>query len=146
MATGFGDANDPLDYGDYYESLFAFENITFSEFIKKMEGPKIVIQFWMWPFFFWATFTVGILGNLMVAYIIIRKKEMWTRTNFYLLNLSIADSLYLLTAIPSSTYWTNYWPIGQFWCKFFLYYFNFVSIKSVSAIFKKIIRCSVTQV
>ena len=47
MATEYGDANDLLDYGDNYESLFGLENITFSEFIKKMEGPNIVIQFWM---------------------------------------------------------------------------------------------------
>ena len=35
MATEYGDANDLLNYGDNYESLFTLENITFSEFIKK---------------------------------------------------------------------------------------------------------------
>ena len=122
MDSEFGKDSELLDLVDNNDTLLALKNITFSEFIRKMEGPKIVMQFWMWPYFFWTAFAMGILGNMMVAYIIIRKKEMWTRTNFYLLNLSIADTMYLLTAIPSSTYWTNYWPCGQFWCKSHLFY------------------------
>ena len=111
-------SDDLLNYGHINYSLFGLENLTFSELVKKMEGRKIFIQFWMWPFFFWMTFSIGIIGNGMVGYIVIRKKQMWTRTNFYLLNLAVADILYLITTIPSTTYWTNYWPCGQFWCKF----------------------------
>ena len=117
---------DLLNNGDIYNyTLFRQGNLTFSELLKKKEGRKIFIQFWIWPLFFWMTFSVGILGNGMVGYIVIRKKQMWTRTNFYLLNLAVADILYLITAIPSTNYWTNYWPCGQFWCKFFLNYLQY---------------------
>ena len=107
--------------GDFYNyTIFRLGNVTFSELLNLREGRKILIHFWIWPLIFWTTFSIGILGNGMVVYVVSRKKQLWTKTNFYLLNLAIADIMYLLTAIPSTTYWTNYWPCGQFWCKFSL--------------------------
>ena len=104
--------------GDIYNyTIFRLGNVTFSELLKLREGRKILIHFWIWPLVFWMTFSIGILGNGMVAYIIIRKKQLWTKTNIYLLNLAIADIMYLLVAIPSTNYWSDYWPCGQIWCK-----------------------------
>ena len=99
-------------------SLYGLGNMTFSDFWADIKTPPIFINLWIWPFFFWITFLVGVVGNWMVIYVVVRTKQMRTVTNFFLLNLAIADILYLLTAIPSITYWTNYWPCGEFMCEY----------------------------
>ena len=60
---------------------------------------------------------IGIGGNWMVVYVTLRNKEMRTVTNLLLLNLAVVDILYLLTGIPKASYWTDYWPSGNFMCK-----------------------------
>ena len=72
----------------------------------------------IWPCFFWITFVIGMFGNWLVVYILFRKKNLRTVTNLYLLNLAVVDILYLMTTIPNTSFWTNYWPWGQFMCKY----------------------------
>ena len=110
------------DFSNY--TLFELHNFTFSDLIHALKEHHILLHLWIWPLFFWITFVIGIGGNWMVVYVILKKKQMRTVTNIFLLNLAIADILYLITAIPSITYWTDYWPCGEFMCK---YYFVFVS-------------------
>ena len=108
-----------LNYNDMNNTtFFGLGNMTFSDLWADLKVPKIFINFWIWPLFFWITFIIGIVGNWMVIYVVVRTKQMRTVTNLFLLNLAIADIMYLITAIPSTTYWTNYWPCGQFMCEY----------------------------
>ncbi|XP_029364962.1 somatostatin receptor type 5-like isoform X2 [Echeneis naucrates] len=63
-------------------------------------------------------FIVGFLGNTLAIYVVVRYTKMKTVTNMYILNLALADELYIL-GIPflgtNST--LSYWPYGDFFCK-----------------------------
>ncbi|XP_058510524.1 somatostatin receptor type 5-like [Solea solea] len=63
-------------------------------------------------------FIVGFLGNTLVIYVVIRYVKMKTVTNMYILNLALADELYIL-GIPflGTNSALSYWPYGDFFCK-----------------------------
>ncbi|XP_031728167.1 somatostatin receptor type 5-like [Anarrhichthys ocellatus] len=63
-------------------------------------------------------FIVGLLGNTLVIYVVIHYTKMKTVTNLYILNLALADELYIL-GIPflGTNSVLSYWPYGDFFCK-----------------------------
>ncbi|XP_035035518.1 somatostatin receptor type 5 isoform X2 [Hippoglossus stenolepis] len=63
-------------------------------------------------------FIVGFLGNTLVIYVVVRYAKMKTVTNMYILNLALADELYIL-GIPflGTNSVLSYWPYGDFFCK-----------------------------
>lgn len=63
-------------------------------------------------------FIVGLLGNTLVIYVVVRYTKMKTITNMYILNLALADELYIL-GIPflGTNSALSYWPYGDFFCK-----------------------------
>lgn len=63
---------------------------------------------------------VAIIGNILVITIVVRFKRMRTTTNYYLVNLAMADLLVVLMPV-----WvlvvdslTEFWVFGSFMCKF----------------------------
>ncbi|TWW70842.1 delta-type opioid receptor-like [Takifugu flavidus] len=77
-------------------------------------------------------FVVGLLGNCLVMYVIVRYTKMKTATNIYIFNLALADAL-VTTTMPfqSTDYMMNTWPFGEVVCKVFIsidYYNMFISI------------------
>ncbi|XP_020794520.1 somatostatin receptor type 5-like [Boleophthalmus pectinirostris] len=66
-------------------------------------------------------FIVGLLGNSLVIYVVVRYAKMKTVTNLYILNLALADELYIL-GIPFLTTQNvlYYWPYGEFLCKIYM--------------------------
>ncbi|XP_036387092.1 nociceptin receptor-like isoform X1 [Megalops cyprinoides] len=61
---------------------------------------------------------VGLLGNCLVMYVIIRYTKMKTATNIYIFNLALADSLVLATLpFQGADVFLGYWPFGNFLCK-----------------------------
>ncbi|KAG8007044.1 Somatostatin receptor type 5 [Nibea albiflora] len=63
-------------------------------------------------------FIVGLLGNSLVIYVVVRYAKMKTVTNMYILNLALADELYIL-GIPflGTNSVLSYWPYGNVFCK-----------------------------
>ncbi|XP_029014113.1 somatostatin receptor type 5-like [Betta splendens] len=63
-------------------------------------------------------FVVGLLGNTLVIYVVLRYAKMKTVTNMYILNLALADELYIL-GVPfiGTNSVISYWPYGEFLCK-----------------------------
>ncbi|XP_028267658.1 somatostatin receptor type 5-like isoform X2 [Parambassis ranga] len=63
-------------------------------------------------------FIVGFLGNTLAIYVMLRYAKMKTVTNMYILNLAVADELYIL-GIPflGTNSALSYWPYGDFFCK-----------------------------
>lgn len=63
-------------------------------------------------------FMVGLLGNTLAIYVVLRYAKMKTVTNMYLLNLALADELYIL-GLPFLTTQNvlSYWPFGEFLCR-----------------------------
>jgi tachykinin-like receptor len=75
--------------------------------------------------------TVALGGNLIVIWIVMAHKRMRTVTNYFLVNLAVADTLIsLLNTLFTSTFLVYQdWWYGDLWCKIA----NFVSICTMSA-------------
>uniref|UniRef100_A0A3P8SYW5 G-protein coupled receptors family 1 profile domain-containing protein n=1 Tax=Amphiprion percula TaxID=161767 RepID=A0A3P8SYW5_AMPPE len=63
-------------------------------------------------------FVVGLIGNTLAIYVVLRYAKMKTVTNIYILNLAVADELYIL-GLPFLTTQNvlSYWPFGSFLCR-----------------------------
>jgi allatostatin C receptor len=64
---------------------------------------------------------VGLFGNSLVIYVVLRFSKMQTVTNRYILNLAIADECFLI-GIPFllTTMYLNEWIFGPFLCKLYM--------------------------
>lgn len=64
---------------------------------------------------------VGLLGNTLVIYVVLRFSKMQTVTNMFLVNLAIADECFLI-GIPFlvTTMSLRYWPFGKIMCKAYM--------------------------
>ncbi|XP_076056453.1 somatostatin receptor type 2-like [Oratosquilla oratoria] len=67
------------------------------------------------------TFVVGLCGNSLVIYVVARFSKMQTVTNLYILNLALADELFVI-GIPflMVTFTLEYWPFGSIMCKLYM--------------------------
>lgn len=63
-------------------------------------------------------FVVGLMGNTLVIYVVLRYTKMQTVTNLYILNLAVADEFFLI-GIPflMVTSGLGFWPFGTIMCK-----------------------------
>ncbi|XP_048188560.1 somatostatin receptor type 5 [Perognathus longimembris pacificus] len=61
---------------------------------------------------------VGLSGNTLVIYVVLRHAKMKTVTNVYILNLAVADVL-LMMGLPflATQNAVSYWPFGPFLCR-----------------------------
>nr|CAH0098444.1 unnamed protein product [Daphnia galeata] len=66
-------------------------------------------------------FVVGLMGNTLVIYVVLRYTKMQTVTNLYILNLAVADECFLI-GIPfiMTTMGLGYWPFGNVMCKIYM--------------------------
>lgn len=75
-------------------------------------------------------FIIGIIGNSLVIYVVLRFAKMKTVTNLYILNLAVSDACFLVT-LPFiiSTTLLEHWIFGTAMCKIYnvLYSINFVT-------------------
>uniref|UniRef100_A0A4W3HMK5 Mu-type opioid receptor n=1 Tax=Callorhinchus milii TaxID=7868 RepID=A0A4W3HMK5_CALMI len=75
---------------------------------------------------------LGLIGNVLVMYVIIRYTKMKTATNIYIFNLAVADALATSTLpFQNVNYLMGTWPFGNHLCKLVMsidYYNMFTSI------------------
>ncbi|XP_048850795.1 somatostatin receptor type 1-like [Brienomyrus brachyistius] len=64
---------------------------------------------------------VGLTGNTMVIYVILKYAKMKTATNIYILNLAIADELFMFS-VPflATSAALQHWPFGSLMCRLVL--------------------------
>lgn len=64
---------------------------------------------------------VGLLGNTLVIYVVLRFSKMQTVTNLYIVNLAVADECFLI-GIPFliATMSLQLWPFGNVMCKLYM--------------------------
>ncbi|XP_042572920.1 somatostatin receptor type 5-like [Cyprinus carpio] len=67
-------------------------------------------------------FIVGLTGNSLAIFVVLRYTKMKTVTNMYILNLAVADELYIL-GLPFLTTHNvlTYWPFGNFLCRILMW-------------------------
>ncbi|KAG5263191.1 hypothetical protein AALO_G00283590 [Alosa alosa] len=65
-----------------------------------------------------SVFLFGLVGNTLAIYVVLRYAKMKTVTNTYILNLAVADQLFIL-GMPFLTTQNvlSYWPFGDFMCR-----------------------------
>ncbi|KAG8006357.1 Somatostatin receptor type 1 [Nibea albiflora] len=90
-----------MDYDDYYQ---------------EPDASKIII-----PSIYALVCCVGLTGNAMVIYVILKYAKMKTATNIYILNLAIADELFMLS-VPflATSAAVRHWPFGSLMCRLVL--------------------------
>uniref|UniRef100_A0A3P8SWJ8 Somatostatin receptor 1b n=1 Tax=Amphiprion percula TaxID=161767 RepID=A0A3P8SWJ8_AMPPE len=81
-----------------------------------VSGRKIII-----PSIYALVCCVGLTGNAMVIYVILKYAKMKTATNIYILNLAIADELFMLS-VPflATSAAVRHWPFGSLMCRLVL--------------------------
>ena len=72
--------------------------------------------------FYVIIFVIGLIGNILVIIAVLRHPKMKTVTNIYILNLAVADSLFLI-GLPFliATTIQQRWVFGFFMCKVFFF-------------------------
>lgn len=68
-------------------------------------------------------FLVGLVGNALVCVAVYRNHSMRTVTNYFIVNLAVADFLVILFCLPPTVLWdvTETWFFGKAMCKIVLY-------------------------
>ncbi|XP_044743977.1 tachykinin-like peptides receptor 99D, partial [Chrysoperla carnea] len=93
-----------------------------------------ILPWWrqvIWSILYSVMVIVATGGNLIVIWIVLAHKRMRTVTNYFIVNLSIADTMVsTLNVTFNYTYMLNsHWPFGRLYCKIA----QFVAILSISA-------------
>ncbi|KAK9873411.1 hypothetical protein WA026_022472, partial [Henosepilachna vigintioctopunctata] len=107
--------NDTDENSTDYIYTFNIEDI--EEFIYPKTWTWILISFHV------LVFVVGILGNFLVCVAVYRNHTMRTVTNYFIVNLALADFLVIIFCLPPTVVWdvTMTWFFGVFMCKLVLF-------------------------
>ncbi|XP_023221358.1 somatostatin receptor type 2-like [Centruroides sculpturatus] len=81
--------------------------------------PAIVLEFA--KILYGIVCIVGLCGNALVIYVVIRFSKMQTVTNMYIFNLALADEMFII-GLPFllTTMIFQSWPFGQVMCKIYM--------------------------
>ncbi|XP_017041704.1 tachykinin-like peptides receptor 99D [Drosophila ficusphila] len=93
-----------------------------------------VVPWWrqvLWSLLFGGMVIVATGGNLIVVWIVMTTKRMRTVTNYFIVNLSIADAMVSSLNVTFNYYYMldGDWPFGEFYCKLS----QFIAMLSVCA-------------
>lgn len=111
-------------------SLWSTDNYTFNitEYMNDTNSTDLelrnqfILPWWrqmIWSLLFAGMIIVATGGNLIVIWIVLAHKRMRTVTNYFLVNLSIADAMVsTLNVTFNYIYMLNsHWPFGTLYCK-----------------------------
>lgn len=105
----FTEVNDTIAAEEYLHDL------------KEFLFPKT----WTWVLIslHFVVFTVGLVGNILVCVAVYRNHSMRTVTNYFIVNLAIADFMVIVFCLIPSVIWdvTLTWFFGVIMCKVVLY-------------------------
>ena len=81
-----------------------FENISNISNFSRVPGPhyEMTLDLILYGTVFYTfIFIIGVTGNFLVLYVIMKEKALRNFTNYLLANLSVADLMVLITCVPS---------------------------------------------
>lgn len=121
----------PFDAAEFYRQLnatmfgvgfnFSLANSSYGDYEYGCNhGQHIVINF-VTMILYSVVCIIGLLGNTLVIYVVLRFSKMQTVTNIYILNLAIADESFLI-GIPFLLYTmqNGSWQFGEYACKAYM--------------------------
>ncbi|NP_001127740.1 neuropeptide receptor A5 isoform X1 [Bombyx mori] len=103
----------------------AFCNLTREEYME-MLNDYVFPQPYEWVLI--AThaivFVIGLIGNALVCIAVYRNHSMRTVTNYFIVNLAVADFMVILICLPPTVLWdvTETWFFGTAMCRIVLYF------------------------
>jgi tachykinin-like receptor len=111
-----------------------FNNTPSNQNVSQVDYNQFILPLWrqvLWTLLFAGMVVVATGGNLIVIWIVLANKRMRTVTNYFLVNLSVADAMVsTLNVTFNYTYMLNsYWPFGTLYCKIS----QFVAVLSICA-------------
>lgn len=118
-----------LNETNSYENSSVFANETIDEEWKE-KYLKDITDFifprpWTWALIILHTvvFVIGLVGNALVCVAVYRNHTMRTVTNYFIVNLAVADFLVILLCLPPTVIWdvTMTWFLGVIMCKIGVY-------------------------
>lgn len=140
LQSGVTGADRGGDWGEQHLDVKTFDsdydkqkNLTSSDYEEEQSGTPsteeileyIYPKTWTWAliFFHCIVFVVGLVGNCLVCVAVYRNRTMRTVTNYFIVNLAVADFLVILFCLPPSVVWdvTSTWWFGTVMCKTVLY-------------------------
>jgi len=99
--------------------------ITDEEYVEMIESYIFPTPYeWVMVGLHGVVFVVGLVGNLLVCLAVYRNHSMRTVTNYFIVNLAVADFLVILLCLPPTVLWdiTETWFMGTPFCKIVLYF------------------------
>lgn len=103
----------------------AFCNYTLEEYIAMLDD-YIFPQTYEWILIasHMVVFLVGLVGNALVCVAVYRNHSMRTVTNYFIVNLAVADFMVILFCLPPTVLWdvTETWFFGNAMCRIVLYF------------------------
>lgn len=104
---------EPLLYDSYIEGNESDLNISRNNETHQDKTSSMVITF-----IYFMVCAVGLCGNTLVIYVILRYAKMKTVTNIYILNLAVADVLCMMS-LPFIALQLAlvHWPFGEVLCR-----------------------------
>lgn len=110
---------------DPWNTTFWMENYTYYGNANDTDlqlRNQFILPWWrqmIWTLLFAGMIIVATGGNLIVIWIVLAHKRMRTVTNYFLVNLSIADAMVsTLNVTFNYIYMLNsHWPFGTLYCK-----------------------------
>ena len=117
---------DPFQSGDLSSSVKSLITQSTESTPNTTENPMLQTEHWfkkmeevvsiVVPIFFSIVVLVGFIGNLLVVLVVTFNKQMRNTTNLLIMNLAVADLLFIVFCVPFSA--TAYafphnWPFGN---------------------------------
>lgn len=120
--SSIGSTTWPAAFYEFEGFINGTGNDSFFDDLDAQNSNKFILPWWrqiIWTVLFTGMIVVATGGNLIVIWIVLAHKRMRTVTNYFLVNLSIADAMVsTLNVIFNYTYMLNsHWPFGNLYCK-----------------------------
>ena len=90
------------------------------DYLNEIEGYIFPTAFeWVLIVLYLYVFLVGLIGNSLVFFAVMRNRHMRTVTNFFIVNLATADFMVILICLPPTVFEdvTETWYMGKVMCK-----------------------------
>jgi len=119
-------ASDNVSFGDYLDINCSNEYcLSDEDYISLMEDHIFPTAYeWVMIVLHAVVFVVGLVGNALVCVAVYRNHSMRTVTNYFIVNLAVADFMVIFFCLPPTVVWdvTETWFLGTALCKIVVYF------------------------
>ncbi|KAL9892608.1 allatostatin A receptor 2 [Glossina fuscipes fuscipes] len=111
------------------ELLISDEDEEFKTFYPEIQSLVTIIV----PVCFGIIALTGFFGNTLVILVVLFNKKMHSTTNLLIVNLAVADLLFVVLCIPftGTDYVMENWPFGDTWCRIVHYLIVVTALASI---------------